>query len=105
MVELRLTLRQPGTQVFFLNHYSPAAAQLSPATKDKSSSGQRQSAHREAQGANTMALSSHGEIPRAKVGEAKGSLDCKGPGRTKDTGANECCSTGSLLPAQPDCGV
>ena len=33
----------------------------------------------------SMALSSHGEIPRANEGEAKGSLDCKGPDRTKDT--------------------
>lgn len=32
----------------------------------------------------SMALSSRGEIPRAKEGEAKGSLDCKGPDRTKD---------------------
>lgn len=35
MAELRVDLRQPGPQVFALNHYTLAAPQLSLATKDK----------------------------------------------------------------------
>lgn len=53
----------------------------------------------------SMALSSYGKILGAKEGETKRNIGCQGPGRTKDTGPNQCCSTGSLLPAQPDCGV
>lgn len=56
-------------------------------------------------GKTSMALSSHGEKPRAKEGEAKGSLTAKGQVGPRTPRANKCCSTGSLLPAQPDCGV
>lgn len=44
-----------------------------------------------------MVLFFYGEILTVKVGEVKGSFDCKGLGRIKDIGVNECCFIGSLL--------
>ncbi|XP_045425541.1 epimerase family protein SDR39U1 isoform X4 [Lemur catta] len=80
---MRLKFRQPGTKVSVLNHYTLAAFKFSPATKDKSSSrAGTDQVMEKLKGKISMPLSSHGEMPRAKEGEAKGSAKSQAGART-----------------------
>lgn len=82
MAELRLQFRQPSTQISASVHYTLAASAYSPEAKGKTSSRQVQVRSWRSSRGKYPWLCSPGEMSRAKEGEAKWSLNCKGTGST-----------------------